>query len=565
MANVKLENVYKIYPNGAKAVKDFSLDIQNEEFVVFVGPSGCGKSTTLRMIAGLEDITAGKIYIDNVLVNDLEPKDRDISMVFQNYALYPNMTVFENMAYGLRCHHVKEDEIKETINTTAEILGITDYLNRKPKELSGGQRQRVALGRAIVRKPKVFLLDEPLSNLDAKLHVQMRSEISKLHKKLKTTFIYVTHDQTEAMTMGSKIVVMKDGIIQQVDIPLNLYNHPVNTFVATFLGSPQMNLLEGKIIKRKDEFYFVSGDLEVLINESMLLQMKNYKEDMDVYLGIRPSDISLSNEGYKTKVELIEQLGNETILYINLPGKEDMSIVSSTEKNLRIINGDEINLNFDLNHIHLFDKETGLSLVQTNVVNEIDGVLYDAFGRTCLNDLVINDERKSHFIKDDLKNITIKISSDDISFNPIDDSISEEVKIKKIVKYLSYDVVFATLNNDKPIVIKTTKNDLKEGKFVKVYIPFEKAEYYKDNEKVYSKLLSKDTKCLDVNYKKTRSSIILTLPKGIKSKEKQYLVEKREEINDVLILKLLGNKSKDTLFVKLGLVYLFEGQFVFIK
>ena len=242
-----------------------------------------------------------------------------------------------------------------------------------------------------------------------------------------------------------------------------------------------------------------------------------------------------------------------------------MSIVSSTEKNLRIINGDEINLNFDLNHIHLFDKETGLSLVQTNVINEIDGVLYDAFGKICLNDLVINDERKSHFIKEDLKNITIKISSDDISFNPIDDSISEEVKIKKIVKYLSYDVVFATLNNDKPIVIKTTKNDLKEGELVKVYIPFEKAEYYKDNEKVYSKLLSKGTKCLDVNYKKTRSSIILTLPKGVKSKEKQYLVEKREEINDVLVLKLLGNKSKDTLFVKLGLVDLFEGQFVFIK
>ena len=321
--------------------------------------------------------------------------------------------------------------------------------------------------------------------MDAKLRTQMRVEIIRLYEKLKTTFIYVTHDQTEAMTMGSKIVVMKDGIIQQVDTPLNLYNHPVNTFVATFLGSPQMNLLEGKIIKRKDEFYFVSGDLEVLINESMLLQMKNYKEDMDVYLGIRPSDISLSNEGYKTKVELIEQLGNETILYVNLPGKEDMSIVSSTEKNLRIINGDEINLNFDLNHIHLFDKETGLSLVQTNVINEIDGVLYDAFGKICLNDLVINDERKSHFIKDDLKNITIKISSDDISFNPIDDSISEEVKIKKIVKYLSYDVVFATLNNDKPIVIKTTKNDLKEGELVKVYIPFEKAEYYKDNEKVY--------------------------------------------------------------------------------
>ena len=276
MAKVRLENVYKIYPNGVKAVKDFSLNIQDEEFVVFVGPSGCGKSTTLRMIAGLEDISAGRIYIDDAVVKDLEPKDRDISMVFQNYALYPNMTVYDNMAYGLRCHHVKEDEIKETVRNAAEILGITDYLDRKPKELSGGQRQRVALGRAIVRKPKVFLLDEPLSNLDAKLRVQMRSEISKLHERLKTTFIYVTHDQTEAMTMGSQIVVMKDGVIQQVDTPLNLYNHPVNTFVATFLGSPQMNLLEGKLEKRGEEWHFASGPLDIVIPEEMLLQMNGY-------------------------------------------------------------------------------------------------------------------------------------------------------------------------------------------------------------------------------------------------------------------------------------------------
>lgn len=407
MASVKLENVYKIYPNGAKAVKDFSLNIQNEEFVVFVGPSGCGKSTTLRMIAGLEEISSGKIYIDDVLVNDLEPKDRDISMVFQNYALYPNMSVFDNMAYGLRCHHVKEEEIKEKINSAAEILGITDYLDRKPKELSGGQRQRVALGRAIVRNPKVFLLDEPLSNLDAKLRVQMRSEITKLHEKLKTTFIYVTHDQTEAMTMGSKIVVMKDGVIQQVDTPLNLYNHPVNTFVATFLGSPQMNLLEGKLLKEENDYYFVSEELKILIPDSMLLQMSEYHDDMDVYLGVRPSEISLSENGYRTKVELIEQLGNETIIYVRLPGKEELSIVSSTEKDLRIANGDEISLNFDNNHIHLFDKESGLSLVQADVMNQIDGNLHQEEDGLYLNNLVLSEERKEHFSREDLTSLTI--------------------------------------------------------------------------------------------------------------------------------------------------------------
>ena len=249
MAKVKLENVYKVYEGGVRAVNDFNLDIPDKEFVVFVGPSGCGKSTTLRMIAGLEDITQGKLYIDDEVVNDVESKNRDIAMVFQNYALYPHMTVFQNMAFGLKLRHTPKEEIEKRVKNAAEILEISELLTRKPKALSGGQRQRVALGRAIVREPKVFLLDEPLSNLDAKLRVQMRSEITKLHEKLKTTFIYVTHDQTEAMTMGTRIVVMKDGFIQQVDSPVALYNDPANLFVATFLGSPQMNILNAKLSK----------------------------------------------------------------------------------------------------------------------------------------------------------------------------------------------------------------------------------------------------------------------------------------------------------------------------
>ena len=252
MANLSLKHIYKVYPNGTKAVNDFNMQIEDKEFIVFVGPSGCGKSTTLRMIAGLEEISAGELKIGDVVVNGLEPKDRDIAMVFQNYALYPHMTIYDNIAFGLQMRKVPKDEIDRRVREAAEILGITDYLKKKPKEMSGGQRQRVALGRAIVREPKVMLLDEPLSNLDAKLRTQMRSEIVKLHKKLQTTFIYVTHDQVEAMTMGTRIVVMKDGFIKQIDTPKNLYKYPANKFVAGFIGTPQMNFFEGTILKDGD-------------------------------------------------------------------------------------------------------------------------------------------------------------------------------------------------------------------------------------------------------------------------------------------------------------------------
>ncbi len=295
MAEVELKNISKIYSDTTKVVDDVNLKINDKEFVVLVGPSGCGKSTTLRMIAGLEEITDGEIFIDGKLVNEVSPKDRDIAMVFQNYALYPHMTVFENMAFGLKIRKFSKSEIKQRVEEASKILGLNDLLNRKPKALSGGQRQRVALGRAIVRKPKVFLFDEPLSNLDAKLRVQMRTEISKLHLKLEATMIYVTHDQVEAMTMGDRIVVMKDGIIQQIDKPIDLYNNPNNKFVASFIGSPAMNFINGKI-EKGNGFNFISDKKQFTIklpekHESILEAFINKK----ITLGIRPENFHLKN------------------------------------------------------------------------------------------------------------------------------------------------------------------------------------------------------------------------------------------------------------------------------
>ena len=300
MAGLKLEHIYKVYPNGTKAVSDFCMDIKDGEFIVFVGPSGCGKSTTLRMIAGLEDISAGELYIDNKIVNDVTPKDRDIAMVFQNYALYPHMTVYENMAFGLRLRHLPNDEIHRKVMWAADVLGLRDYLDRKPNAMSGGQRQRVSLGRAILRNPKVMLLDEPLSNLDAKLRSQMRSEIAKLHQELKTTFIYVTHDQVEAMTLGTRVVVMKLGVVQQIDTPKNLYDYPGNKFVAGFIGTPQMNFFEATLtrIGENVEIKFEYSDNKLVIPYNELLKVNpNYLDGKHVvYVGLRCEDISLNPE-----------------------------------------------------------------------------------------------------------------------------------------------------------------------------------------------------------------------------------------------------------------------------
>ena len=371
MANLSLKHVYKIYDDGTKAVSDFNLDISDNEFVVFVGPSGCGKSTTLRMIAGLEDITAGDFFIDGVLANNLEPKDRDMAMVFQNYALYPHMSVFDNMAFGLKIRHVPKAEIEKRVNQAAKILDIADQLNKKPKDMSGGQKQRVALGRSIVRKPKVFLLDEPLSNLDAKLRASMRSEITRLHKILGTTFIYVTHDQVEAMTMGTKIVVLKDGVIQQVGTPEEIFLNPVNQFVAGFIGTPQMNFFSGSVSKKSGEYFlrFKGSDLALPIPSSRMEGFDENWLDQSLVAGIRPraisvlGDLSYQEQGFKAKINLFEQLGEETLLYSSFPAKEGDLIISTTGLG-RFKKGEEIGVCFDLQHLCLFSPRDGKSLLK---------------------------------------------------------------------------------------------------------------------------------------------------------------------------------------------------------
>ncbi|MDE7329807.1 MAG: sn-glycerol-3-phosphate ABC transporter ATP-binding protein UgpC [Clostridia bacterium] len=380
MADVSLKHIYKVYPNGTKAVNDFNMNIRDKEFIVFVGPSGCGKSTTLRMIAGLEDISAGELKIGDLVVNDVEPKDRDIAMVFQNYALYPHMTVYENIAFGLRLRKLGKEEIHNKVVEAAEILGITEYLGKKPKEMSGGQRQRVALGRAIVREPKVMLLDEPLSNLDAKLRTQMRAEISKLHKKLQTTFIYVTHDQVEAMTMGTRIVVMKDGFVQQIDTPKNLYNYPGNKFVAGFIGTPQMNFFGGTLKKEGENVIikFENSDAEITVPYSMLYKAKPAYLDgkTKVFIGLRAEDISLSAEDVgvgkavvKVKISHKEELGSETLIYgdINMEGdgygESSTKIIIKDNSGRDLQSGDVIDAVFNMDRVHLFDAQTERSVL----------------------------------------------------------------------------------------------------------------------------------------------------------------------------------------------------------
>lgn len=366
MAGLKLKNIWKRY-GEVEAVKDFNLDIKDKEFIVFVGPSGCGKSTTLRMIAGLEEISDGELFIEDRLVNNVAPKDRDIAMVFQNYALYPHMNVYENMAFGLKLRKISKDEIDRRVNEAAKILGIEEYLKRKPKALSGGQRQRVALGRAIVREPKVFLMDEPLSNLDAKLRVQMRAEILKLHEKLQTTFIYVTHDQTEAMTMASRIVIMRDGIIQQVGSPKEVYEQPNNIFVGGFIGSPAMNFIKGKIVIDGDKLIFSSEGAKIDIPEGKgkVLRENNYI-GKELYLGIRPEDIHdepLFLESVpsviKAKVEVSELTGAEKFVHLNI-GNE--TVIARLDARSQAEMGSMLEVAFDPNSLHFFDAETEIRI-----------------------------------------------------------------------------------------------------------------------------------------------------------------------------------------------------------
>ena len=396
MASLTLKNIKKVYPfngddakqakkkkkkdepekkksnlqitaEGVVAVQEFNLDIADKEFIVLVGPSGCGKSTTLRMIAGLEDISGGELYIGDRLVNDVPPKDRDIAMVFQNYALYPHMTVYDNMAFALKLRHAPKDEIDKKVKEAAEILDITQYLGRKPKALSGGQRQRVAIGRAIVRSPQVMLMDEPLSNLDAKLRNQMRAEIIKLRERINTTFIYVTHDQTEAMTLGDRIVIMKDGFIQQIGTPQEVFNHPYNLFVAGFIGTPQMNLFDAKLVKRNGKYAVQLDNLTVELSaEKQAKLAANNVAEQDIVLGVRPEHIELSKDGINAKVDVSEMMGSSVHLHVTAMDRDVVLVVSTMNMTgaevAALTAGAPVKFNFAGHVCHVFNKETGINL-----------------------------------------------------------------------------------------------------------------------------------------------------------------------------------------------------------
>ena len=384
MAEVVLKNIKKVYPysepkkkkgepekktnlqiteEGVLAVQDFNLEIADKEFIVLVGPSGCGKSTTLRMVAGLEEISGGDLLIDGKRMNDVEPKDRDIAMVFQNYALYPHMTVRENMEFPLKLRKMSKEESDRRVNQAAETLGITQYLDRKPKALSGGQRQRVAIGRAIVREPKVLLMDEPLSNLDAKLRNQMRAEILKLRQRINSTFIYVTHDQTEAMTLGDRIVIMKDGFIQQIGTPQEVFDHPANLFVAGFIGTPQMNLFDGKLIKQDGKYAVTVENITVVLSDDKQARLsdKNVPEQ-DIILGVRPDHIMLCADGIKGKVDVSELMGSSVHLHVSAEGKDVVVIVPTNGNAAHFPMGSEVNMIFGGNVAHVFSKETEQNL-----------------------------------------------------------------------------------------------------------------------------------------------------------------------------------------------------------
>ena len=394
MASLTLKNIKKVYPHsnetkkakkkkndqpekkvnlqitdeGVVAVQEFNLDIKDKEFIVLVGPSGCGKSTTLRMVAGLEDISGGELYIGDRLVNDVPPKDRDIAMVFQNYALYPHMTVYDNIAFALKLRHMPKDEIDRKVKEAAEILDITQYLDRKPKAMSGGQRQRVAIGRAIVREPQVLLMDEPLSNLDAKLRNQMRAEIIKLRERINTTFIYVTHDQTEAMTLGDRIVIMKDGFVQQVGTPQEVFNHPYNLFVAGFIGTPQMNFFNNaKLIKANGKYAVEVGGMTVELSEEKQAKLAtNNVEPQDIVLGVRPEHIELAQAGIGGKVDVSEMMGSSVHLHVSALGQDVVMVVSTMNMTgaevAALANGNPVTFNFAGHVCHVFNKETGINL-----------------------------------------------------------------------------------------------------------------------------------------------------------------------------------------------------------
>ena len=495
MSSLTLRHIYKVYPNGVKAVNDFNLEIKDREFVVFVGPSGCGKSTTLRMIAGLEEISAGELYIDDKIVNYLEPKNRDIAMVFQNYALYPHLNVYENIAFGLKLRKTPKDVIKEKVNKAAEMLGLTEYLKTKPGALSGGQRQRVALGRALVREPKVFLLDEPLSNLDAKLRVSMRNEITKLHEKLQTTFIYVTHDQVEAMTMGDRIVVMKNGFIQQVDTPKDLYRYPINKFVAGFIGSPQLTFVDAYLSKEKDKVKLTVKDTDVsfMIPEDYLLKVdpKYFDGQTLVSFGIRSEYVSIDKKKFefpiKARIASIEELGTEVQLFVNFDVNKDVFAVSNddsetihTDVTLKADAdykgkiGEIIDISLDLKHLYLFDGE---------------------------NEEVINPRIPDHArIKGEVKNKQLKMCGLSFDLSEAFDDLNGEYLIKiptfsvkideKGQSLKVYDVeqiedkYLLTFKDNSGVFFLLSDKEYKKGQAVKLSFDIKAFDFYQGDELV---------------------------------------------------------------------------------
>ncbi len=476
MASLSLRHIYKVYNNGCKAVSDFNLEIANNDFVVFVGPSGCGKSTTLRMIAGLEDISAGELYIDNVLVNNMEPKDRDISMVFQNYALYPHMTVYDNMAFGLKLRHVPQELIHKKVIEVAKALKIIDYLDKKPRAMSGGQRQRVALGRAILRSPKAFLLDEPLSNLDAKLRTEMRTEIAKLHKTIKTTFIYVTHDQVEAMTLGTKVVVMKSGFIQQVDTPQNLYNYPCNKFVAGFIGTPQMNFFQAKLkrIGEKVEIKLAACDAKFVVDANYLAGVRPYylRAEEDVTIGLRcehislnPNIVSKAKHKIKVKISHFEDLGSETLVYCNLNLKEDtysnsdsQIIIKLYKKDYSLKSGDVVEAAFDLSMAHYFDKDTEESIKPRIPKDNV----FDCSIKSNVISFLSQKIKLPNAIKvEDINNVELFVPTDAIDFKG-----KYECKVIEIKKIDGKQIISLKLDNR--IFYAVSDINVKVGAKVKV-------------------------------------------------------------------------------------------------
>ena len=493
MADVTLKHVYKVYNGGVRAVNDFDLDIKDREFVVFVGPSGCGKSTTLRMIAGLEEITAGQLFIDGELMNEVEPKNRDIAMVFQSYALYPHMTVYDNMAFGLKLRHTPKDEIDRRVREAAEILEISELLSRKPKALSGGQRQRVALGRTIVRNPKVFLLDEPLSNLDAKLRVSMRSEITKLHEKLQTTFIYVTHDQTEAMTMGNRIVVMKDGFIQQADTPITLFEDPCNLFVATFLGSPQMNIIEAELYMDKKTLkakLLGRDDLVVAFPEIKAKELASPKYiGQKVLLGIRPEHVRPNEGNLEVYVDVVEHLGDESILYTKMGEKQ---LIIKTPFNHKIHAHEQIKVEFNMDFVYLFDDDTHKAIIGIPNEDEIPVIIGQCGINMGEQELPLDDEYKSHLLDSAFDNeVKLAIKPDYISLEDIPNSLNIKAKLKFIDQKTDYQAVYFSIKGiDGYFALKVPNEEqVKLDKEVDLYLPYSKIYVY-DEE--HNKLNSRE-------------------------------------------------------------------------